>query len=344
MQKKFALFLIQCDNVIVMDGDCSSSSDDASWKGLRRLPLGEKVQRFFYETFLPFLCYREVCMKKWILIVVAVIALSVSCATTVVDDNSSVVEENFQAPAAEIEVEEVPPVPYSIEETSVSIPDEASIAASINEESDSNEAINSIIAAEDAPSPSIVAEASAVTEDSRVNSESEHSEEMAIDQLPEEEIPQSESSWIQEEEIASDTTDSDEATEAEADFIEEATPSIAEDESIGDEIIAIPESTKSEEKKRDDVILKEELSSAALQIMGIFIIIIVLFTASVAIRSANKMPLSRGVSALIALLFTALPIIISYFVIGESLYWLFYLILLFSYLIFRTKDRGYYFQ
>lgn len=89
----------------------------------------------------------------------------------------------------------------------------------------------------------------------------------------------------------------------------------------------------------EDVITKSALSYMALQIMGCFIVIIVLFTVSVAIRSSSKVMLPRGISLFIAILFTGLPILISILVIGPSVYWCIYLLLLFSYFIFRAKDR-----
>ena len=78
--------------------------------------------------------------------------------------------------------------------------------------------------------------------------------------------------------------------------------------------------------------------------MGCFIVIIVLFTVSVAIRSANKIMLPKGIALLITILFTGLPMLISYMVISHSKYWLTYLILLFTYFIFRAKDRPSHFE
>ncbi len=94
----------------------------------------------------------------------------------------------------------------------------------------------------------------------------------------------------------------------------------------------------------EDVITKDPLTEVALDLMGCFIVIIVLFTVSVAIRSANKIMLPKGIALLIASLFTGLPILISYLVIGPSKYWFTYLILLFSYFIFRAKDRPNHFE
>ncbi len=103
------------------------------------------------------------------------------------------------------------------------------------------------------------------------------------------------------------------------------------------------ETPETEEEKSivlgEDVITKSALSYMALQIMGCFIVIIVLFTVSVAIRSSSKVMLPRGISLFIAILFTGLPILISILVIGPSVYWCIYLLLLFSYFIFRAKDR-----
>ena len=327
-----------------MDGDCSSSSDDASRKRLRRLPLGEKVQRFFYETFSLFLCYREVCMKKWILIILAVLALSISCATAAVEENSAVEEEtvlssfNTEEVASEIESNESDSIAEHQE-----ITEDNALPATEAEEAVIDEIAVDSNEDQDDGYLTVETEIPEATENFIMDPDADASSaDIVIDEIPLEEatLPLPEVSDA--EEVALDVEA--EASDASAEAIEEPQAAAIEAESPEDEVISVPETPKSEEKKHDDVILKEELSSAALQIMGIFIIIIVLFTASVAIRSANKMPLSRGVSALIAILFTALPMIISYFVIGKSLYWLLYLMLLFSYLIFRTKDRGYYFQ
>jgi len=94
----------------------------------------------------------------------------------------------------------------------------------------------------------------------------------------------------------------------------------------------------------EDVITGDALSDVALELMGCFIVIIVLFTVSVAIRSANKIMLPKGIALLITLLFTGLPMLISYMVISHSKYWLTYLILLFTYFIFRAKDRPNHFE
>lgn len=94
----------------------------------------------------------------------------------------------------------------------------------------------------------------------------------------------------------------------------------------------------------EDVITKDALSDVALNLMGCFIVIIVLFTVSVAIRSANKIMLPKGIALLIAIVFTGLPILISYRVVGPSKYWFTYLILLSTYFIFRAKDRVSHFE
>lgn len=75
------------------------------------------------------------------------------------------------------------------------------------------------------------------------------------------------------------------------------------------------------------------------QLMAILVVVIILFTATSAIRSAYKAPLSKIVSISIALLLTALAWVLSYIIAGPSLLYLVYLTLLFTYFMLRSKGR-----
>ena len=87
-----------------------------------------------------------------------------------------------------------------------------------------------------------------------------------------------------------------------------------------------------------DPILDSDLDYNMLSILGIFVVLVVLFTAAVAIRNANKeRRIPRGLSFLLALLFTALSLVISTIVNGYSEWNLLYLILLLTYFVFRSK-------
>lgn len=285
-------------------------------------------------------------MKKWILILIAIV-LSVSCATTAEDagtatagtepdavltalsgSDEAVYDEPVTAAEPEPADEDVQAPPESI--TGIAdIPSEEE--APVVEEEPSEEI--SITAEDDMPEYPSLADGSHASDTAAPEAEPEtirgssHEDEGQVyDGEPSEPVSS---------EINQPSAVSEAATEEEAAAMTEP----------GGTVISVPEMPDAEKATAsDDVILSDELSSLMLQIMGIFIIIIVLFTASVAIRSANKMPLSRGFAAVIAVLFSVLPIVISVIVIGRSLYWLLYLMLLLSYFIFRTKDRSYSFQ
>lgn len=300
----------------------SSSSDDASRKRSRRLPLGEKDQRFFCETLTQFLCFNELDMKKWILLLFAIV-LAVSCATSVAEE-PAIAEEELVAVSEDNAIDASLPLleAYEIE----NIPEVASSAVIESME------IEDGSAPEETALPQL--EDNATEDVPETPSVSEIQNKETAEEPLEEELPQEAYS------VEELPVEVEEAIPA-----EEITPEYNIIEEIPDNtVITIPEIEDDKTAISRDVILREELSSAALQIMGIMIIVIVLFTASVAIRSANRMPLSRGFSAVISILFSVLPIIISVAVIGRSVYWLLYLILLTTYFIFRTKDRTRSFQ
>lgn len=249
------------------------------------------------------------------------IVLAVSCATSVAEEPAiaeeepiAAIEENAMDVSLSVleadEIEDMPEAASSAVMESVEIEDESASAEAALPQLEANETEE-------------VSETPAVA---GIQSE-ESAEEPLTEDLPQE------------------ASSAEEPSVEEAIPAEEISPEYNIIEEIPDDaVISIPESEDDKTSISRDVILREELSSAALQIMGIMIIVIVLFTASVAIRSANRMPLSRGFSAVIAVLFSVLPIIISVAVIGKSVYWLLYLILLTTYFIFRTKDRTRSFQ
>lgn len=210
------------------------------------------------------------------------------------------------------------------------------------------------------------------TEISEIVAQEETSEPVAIEE-PVVVIPQEEEAVMPQEEIAEPSieakTEEEDLLPPEEEVIAEVLPPEAEEsvpEVALEEVVETPQAAEEkvetsvvapepeekvfaletpevEEEKSivlgEDVITKSALSYMALQIMGCFIVIIVLFTVSVAIRSSSKVMLPRGISLFIAILFTGLPILISILVIGPSVYWCIYLLLLFSYFIFRAKDR-----
>lgn len=86
-------------------------------------------------------------------------------------------------------------------------------------------------------------------------------------------------------------------------------------------------------------VLDSEISPLVLQLLSVVIVITVVFTIAVAIRGANRMKLQRGISFALAVLFTALSIVISTLVYGWSNLWLLYLLLLLTYFVLRARWR-----
>ena len=84
-------------------------------------------------------------------------------------------------------------------------------------------------------------------------------------------------------------------------------------------------------------VIDSDMDAEMFSMLGIFIVIVVLYTVAVAIRSINKMPLSKGISFVIAALLTALSIVVSSIVSGYANIYLVYLILLFTFFVFRSK-------
>ena len=77
-----------------------------------------------------------------------------------------------------------------------------------------------------------------------------------------------------------------------------------------------------------------------LQLMIILVVVMVLFTASSAIRNAYRAPLNRLVSISIAVLLTALSWVLSYIIAGPSMLYPVYLSLLATYFVLRSTKRS----
>ena len=86
-------------------------------------------------------------------------------------------------------------------------------------------------------------------------------------------------------------------------------------------------------------VLDNELSDEILYVMIELIVIVFLFTISSVIRNKSRHPLPVFVSLLLALLFTAIPVISSMVFSGWSNLLLIYLVILLSFGIFRSKDK-----
>ena len=87
-------------------------------------------------------------------------------------------------------------------------------------------------------------------------------------------------------------------------------------------------------------IMDEPMKPWMLCLMAVLIVDMILFTTAAAIRNAYKAPLNRLVSAAIAVLFTSLSWVLSYIIAGQSGIYAAYLLLLFTYFVFRSKGRS----
>lgn len=165
-----------------------------------------------------------------------------------------------------------------------------------------------------------------------------YAEEVSIAHGPaaEEPIPAEEAPDYIEAEIAES-----EAPEApsDADEKEETIPSEMEEKA--EEAVHVIADIPSEPEKHiaPIAIMEEEVPPYLIQLFGILVVLVVLFTASAAIRNAYSMPLSRAFSMTLALTFTLLSCIVSYIVSGwNGLSWL-YLLLLLTYPVFRSRNN-----
>ena len=85
---------------------------------------------------------------------------------------------------------------------------------------------------------------------------------------------------------------------------------------------------------------EDNMAPWMISLMIILVVIMVLYTASSAIRNAYKAPLNRFVAVAIALLLTALSWVLSYIILGPSLLYLAYLVLLGTYFVLRSTKRS----
>lgn len=85
---------------------------------------------------------------------------------------------------------------------------------------------------------------------------------------------------------------------------------------------------------------EDNMAPWMISLMIILVVIMVLYTASSAIRNAYKAPLNRFVAVAIALLLTALSWVLSYIILGPSLLYLAYLALLGTYFVLRSTKRS----
>lgn len=94
------------------------------------------------------------------------------------------------------------------------------------------------------------------------------------------------------------------------------------------------------EQTKEVVALDSSMSVDYMLFLGIFVVIVVIFTACIAIRNANKSALSKGFSLILSVIFTALSMVVSTIVSGWTVFNLLYLVILFTYFIFRSKGKN----
>lgn len=100
--------------------------------------------------------------------------------------------------------------------------------------------------------------------------------------------------------------------------------------------VTTPSDTGRAEKAESSQALPPAMSRVIVESMIASVVIVIMFTVATAIRSAYRMPLSYLLSVVITLLITFLPFLISVIAGGMSPVWFSYLILLFSFFIFRS--------
>lgn len=91
--------------------------------------------------------------------------------------------------------------------------------------------------------------------------------------------------------------------------------------------------------EREDELVHYSVDDWMLRLMIVSIVSVILFTAATALRSGVKRMLSRLVSLLLAVLFTAVPWIITVAIAGFSPFWCIYAVLLLTYFIFRSENQ-----
>ena len=100
--------------------------------------------------------------------------------------------------------------------------------------------------------------------------------------------------------------------------------------------VTTPSDAGRAEKAESSQALPPAMSRVIVESMIASVVIVIMFTVATAIRSAYRMPLSYLLSVVITLLITFLPFLISVIAGGMSPVWFSYLILLFSFFIFRS--------
>lgn len=93
------------------------------------------------------------------------------------------------------------------------------------------------------------------------------------------------------------------------------------------------------EKEREDELMHYSIDGWMLRLMVVSIVSVILFTAATAIRSGAKRALPRVAAVLLSAAFTAIPWIATAAIAGGSPLWCIYLILLLTYIIFRSENR-----
>lgn len=93
------------------------------------------------------------------------------------------------------------------------------------------------------------------------------------------------------------------------------------------------------EKEREEELMHYSIDGWMLRLMVVSIVSVILFTAATAIRSGAKRALPRVAAVLLSAAFTAIPWIATVAIAGGSPLWCIYLILLLTYIIFRSENR-----
>lgn len=132
------------------------------------------------------------------------------------------------------------------------------------------------------------------------------------------------------EEVAEPVADAEETT-ADAPALEQVPATPAAEESPTEPAVIYVD--------REDELIHYSVDGWMLRLMIVSIVSVILFTAATAVRSGMKRALSRGASLALAIVFTAVPWIITAVIAGNSVFWCIYLVLLLTYVIFRSENQ-----
>ena len=117
-------------------------------------------------------------------------------------------------------------------------------------------------------------------------------------------------------------------------------PALPAKEAEADVAVAAPEPRVIVvEKEREEELMHYSIDGWMLRLMVVSIVSVILFTAATAIRSGAKRALPRVAAVLLSAAFTAIPWIATAAIAGGSPLWCIYLILLLTYIIFRSENR-----